>query len=74
MLLFSIRINWSRVDQEASTFIMFYTHYYMLSRKFYHICDDFSAFRLFNIMISLFLHLVLLLSFKEMRIQNLFKI
>ena len=54
---------------------MCYTHYYMLSRKFYRIYDYSSAFRLFNIIISLFLHLVSLLSFKEiLRIQNLFKI
>ena len=54
---------------------MCYTHYYMSSRKFYRIYDHSSAFRLFNIIISLFLHLGSLLSLKEiLRIQNLFKI
>ena len=47
----------------------------MLSRKFYRIYDHSFAFRLFNFVISLFLHLVSLFSFKEiLRIQNLFKI
>ena len=54
---------------------MCYSHYYVPSRKFYRIYDHSSAFRLFNIIMSLSLHLVSLLSFKEiLRIQNLFKI
>ena len=56
-------------------FIMCYTHYYMSSRKFFRIYDNSFVFRLFNIIITLFLHLVSLLSFKEnIRTQNLFKI
>ena len=47
----------------------------MSSRKFYRLYDHSSAFRLFNIIISLFLRLVSLLPVKEiLRIQNLFKI
>ena len=54
---------------------MCYTHYYLSPRKFYRISDHSYTFRLFDIIISLFLHLVPLLSLKEiMRTQNIFKI
>ena len=48
----------------------------MSSRKFYHIYHHSSAFQLFDIIISLFLHLAsLLFPFKEIiQTQNLFKI
>ena len=65
----------SHIDQDTYTFIMRYAHYYMLYREFYHIHDSSSTFRLFNIIISLFLHLVSFLSFQEIiQVQNIFKI
>ena len=72
---YSVYISALRFDKETSTFIMCYIHYYRSPCKFYCICDNSSTFRLFNIIISLFLLLVSLMSFKEViRIQNLFKI
>ena len=57
------------------TFINYYKRYYMFSHIFCCIYDNSSAFRLFNIIILLFLHLLLFLSFQEIiRIQNIFKI
>ena len=47
----------------------------MLPRNFCCIYDNSSTFRLFNIAISLFLHLVSFLSFQEIiQIQNLLKV
>ena len=60
---------------ETSTFIMDYTNYYMLSRKFFGIYDHSSAFQLINFIISLLLHLVSFFSFQDIiLIQNIFKI
>ena len=63
------------IYQETSTFVICQSHYYMLSRTFCHIYDSSLAFRLINIIISLFLHLVSFLFFREIiRIQSMFKI
>ena len=55
--------------------MMYYTHYQMLFPKFCCIYLDSSAFRLFNIILLLFWHLMSFLSFQEIiQCQNIFKI
>ena len=75
MLLFSIHIN-SPVLTRRLPYLSGVTRITMLMYyRIYDISDNSFTFRLFNTIISLFLHLVSLLSFKEIiRIQNLFKV
>ena len=75
MSLFSIHINSPILTRRLPHLSCVTRNYCMLSCKLFRIYNNSSAFRLFNIMISLFLHLVSLFSFKEIiRIQKLFKI